>query len=85
MAPPVVLNVAEKPSVARALQQVFGRMPGSIDRGRRREANEIFTHENVCFPSVHHQGNGQPINGPGMLRLLRQTTTHSFGLWIVVL
>eukprot|EP00977_Amphora_coffeiformis_P014604 scaffold4097_cov166-Amphora_coffeaeformis.AAC.61 len=64
MAPPVVLNVAEKPSVARALQQVFGRMPGAVDQGRRREANEIFTHDNVCFPSVFNQGNGQVVQGP---------------------
>lgn len=67
MPPPVVLNVAEKPSVARALQQVFGNMPGSSSRGRRREANEIFTHDNVCFPSVYTQGNGQQVNGPGTL------------------
>ena len=72
MAPPVVLNVAEKPSVARALQQVFGQLPGAVDRGRRREANEIFTHENVCFPSVFNQGNGNQVNGPGTLRRMNR-------------
>jgi DNA topoisomerase-3 len=62
--PPVCLNVAEKPSVARALAQVFGRLDGAQDRGMRRDAHQIFTHENVCFPSVFQQGHGLTINGP---------------------
>jgi DNA topoisomerase III len=62
-----VLNVAEKPSVARALASVFSRMPGARDRGMRREAHQIFTHENVNFPSVWSQGHGTMIQGPGEL------------------
>jgi DNA topoisomerase-3 len=30
----------------------------------RREANQVFTHENVCFPSVFVQGSGNIIEGP---------------------
>jgi DNA topoisomerase-3 len=62
---PTVLNVAEKPSVARALAAVFARMPGARDGGMRREAHQIFTHENVCFPNVYAQGQGRMIEGPG--------------------
>ena len=63
--PPVVLNVAEKPSVARALAGVFCRLEGARDKGMRREANQIFTHENVCFPNVmiqHQQNNNRLQN-----------------------
>jgi hypothetical protein len=63
--PPIVLNVAEKPSVARSLAAVFGRLPGAQDKGMRREVHQIFRHENVCFPSVYQQGHGQLIQGPG--------------------
>ena len=63
--PPIVLNVAEKPSVARSLAAVFGRLPGAQDKGMRREVHQIFRHENVCFPSVYAQGHGQLIQGPG--------------------
>jgi DNA topoisomerase-3 len=59
----VVLNVAEKPSVARALAAVFGQ-GSAMDRGMRRDAHQIFTHDNVRFPNVYAQGNGQRINGP---------------------
>lgn len=59
-----VLNVAEKPSVARALAGVFSRMQGSQERPMQRRDAQIFTHENVCFPSVMNQGNGQLIHGP---------------------
>lgn len=59
-----VLNVAEKPSVARALAEVFSRMPGARDQGMRREAHQIFTHESVNFPSVLAQGDGRMIQGP---------------------
>ena len=62
---PKVLNVAEKPSVARALAAVFARMPGARDGGMRRDANQVFTHDNVCFPNVYAQGEGRPIHGPG--------------------
>lgn len=62
--PPVVLNVAEKPSVARALASVFGRMTGAIDRGMRREEHQIFTQENVCFTNIFAQGNGITQNQP---------------------
>ena len=61
---PTILNVAEKPSVARALASVFSRMPGTVDRGMRREEHQIFTHENVTFTNVFIQGNGQLLNGP---------------------
>lgn len=65
-----VLNVAEKPSVARALVQVFARMPGTRDRGMRREAHQIFTQENVNFPNVMLQGDGRTIQGPGASMML---------------
>ena len=61
----IILNVAEKPAVARALVSVFARMPGSQDAGMRRDAGQIFTHNNVCFPSVFSQGHGLQVNGPG--------------------
>lgn len=64
MPPITVLNVAEKPSVARALAGVFNRMPGSRERPMERRDAQIFTHENVCFPNVMNQGSGQPVNGP---------------------
>ena len=60
----VVLNVAEKPSVARALAAVFDQMPGSSSRqAQRNHAAQVFTHENVKFPSIsiqsthNHNGN----------------------------
>jgi hypothetical protein len=56
-----VLNVAEKPSVARALAGVFGTMPGARDRGMRREVHQIFTHELV---HVNAQGDGRTMHGP---------------------
>jgi DNA topoisomerase-3 len=67
---PTVLNVAEKPSVARALAAVFSRIPGSQDRPMHREAAQIFRHENVCFPSIFAQGQGQIIQGPGKLAIM---------------
>ena len=52
-----VLNVAEKPSVARALAGVFNGMPGSRDRhARRNPAAQVFEHENVRFPEIFRQG-----------------------------
>jgi DNA topoisomerase III len=60
-----VLNVAEKPSVARALAQVFRNCPGPVrDRGSQRDAHELFTQENVHFPNVFAQGDGRTVNGP---------------------
>jgi hypothetical protein len=59
-----VLNVAEKPSVARALAAVFGTMPGARDRGMRREVHQIFTHEAVQFVHVNAQGDGRTMHGP---------------------
>ena len=50
--------------MARALAGVFARMPGARDRGMRREGNQVFTHENVCFPNVYAQGEGRVIHGP---------------------
>lgn len=64
MPPVIVLNVAEKPSVARALAGVFMRMPGSQERPMQRRDAQIFTHENVCFPTVLQQGHGRLVNGP---------------------
>jgi len=65
MPPITVLNVAEKPSVARALAGVFSRMPGSQERPMQRRDAQIFHHDNVRFPSVMAQGSGQLVNGPG--------------------
>jgi DNA topoisomerase III len=62
--PPTILNVAEKPSVARSLAQVFSQIPGSVDRGMRRQEHQIFTHENVSFVDVFSQGNGRLLNAP---------------------
>lgn len=64
MTPTTVLNVAEKPSVARALSRVFGSMPGSTERPMERRDAQIFTHENVSFPNVMLQGSGQLATGP---------------------
>lgn len=61
MAPTIVLNVAEKPSVARALAQVFSSSQGSRDKPMRREAAQIFECENVNFPSLFQQGDGRPV------------------------
>ena len=63
MTPVTVLNVAEKPSVARALASVFSRMPGAQERPSIRDAHQIFLQENVCFPLVFQQGQGQLIEG----------------------
>eukprot|EP00934_Nitzschia_sp_Nitz4_P004207 Nitzschia sp. Nitz4//scaffold51_size120721//6573//9592//NITZ4_003714-RA/size120721-snap-gene-0.31-mRNA-1//-1//CDS//3329553823//4197//frame0 len=72
---PVILNVAEKPSVARSLAAAFQRIPGSNDAGMRREAAQIFTHNNVQFPDVFRQApthqqqyHGQPpVTGHTMI------------------
>lgn len=62
--PCIVLNVAEKPSVARALAQVFSQMPGSQNRPNvRNPAAQIFCHDNVQFPKITTQGSGQMQQG----------------------
>lgn len=64
MAPPVVLNVAEKPSVARALAQVFENSPGSRPRNNHQSGPaQVFEIENVSFPSLMQQGHGRPVPG----------------------
>ena len=59
-----VLNVAEKPSVARALSSAFDRL--SNERARcERQAHQVFFHERVPFPSAATApGNGQHRQGP---------------------
>jgi len=64
----VVLNVAEKPSVARALASAFGRFPESHEGPTRREAAQIFIHNNVRFPDIFTQGNGPPQHHPQQQR-----------------
>lgn len=60
---PVLLNVAEKPSVARSLAAVFHKMPQSREVApMRREAAQIFTHDNVIFSDVYSQANGNNNN-----------------------
>lgn len=76
MPPIVVLNVAEKPSVARSLAEVFSSMPGSQDRPMQRGAAQIFVSENVRFPSVFRQGNGQHINGPDVPHTMITTSVR---------
>lgn len=61
---PTILNVAEKPSVARSLADAFKRMPGSVDRGMRRQEHQIFTQENVSFVNVFAQGQGRLLTEP---------------------
>lgn len=59
-----ILNVAEKPSVARALASVFSQIPNSRDsQPIRNQAAQIFVIDNVIFPSVLNQGSGNVING----------------------
>lgn len=55
-----VLNVAEKPSVARALAQVFGRQ----DDMQRPNNIQVFRHSRVEFPHIFQQGNGVRMEGP---------------------
>jgi DNA topoisomerase-3 len=76
MAPTTVLNVAEKPSVARALSRVFGSMPGSTERPMERRDAQIFTHENVSFPDVMLQGSGQLATGPNVPHTMITTSVR---------
>ena len=60
--PLTILNVAEKPSVARALSSVFSQIPNSRDLPPlRNQAAQIFVIDNVIFPSINIQGNGTLI------------------------
>lgn len=79
MPPVTVLNVAEKPSVARALAAVFARMPGAQDRPMTRDVHQIFVQENICFPSVFSQGQGQMMNGNQGLQPHTMITTSVRG------
>jgi DNA topoisomerase-3 len=79
MPPITVLNVAEKPSVARALASVFARMPGAQDQPMTRDVHQIFVQENVCFPSVYSQGRGQMMNGNQGLQSHTMITTSVRG------
>jgi len=65
---PIVLNVAEKPSVARALAQVFAQCQGAVDRGMTRANGniQVFCSERVRFPLIYEQGHGTNVRGPGM-------------------
>ena len=66
-----ILNVAEKPSVARSLAQVFSQIPGAHDEPMVRREAQIFITHGVAFPSIHSQGQGveihQPINAHTMI------------------
>jgi len=79
MREPRVLNVAEKPSVARSLAAVFARMQGAQDGGMRREAHQIFTAQSVPFPALHTQGHYQRSNGPGACCLCCVLLLNLFG------
>ena len=60
-----VLNVAEKPSVARALAGVFARQPQARERGMQRDGesrHQVFTHDSVMFPYLFSQAQGQGGN-----------------------
>lgn len=59
----IVLNVAEKPSVARSLSSAFSRMAGAREGApARREAAQIFTHDNVQFPDIFTQATNHAGN-----------------------
>ena len=84
--PPKVLNVAEKPSVARSLASAFERMPGArATTGGRRggghqdNAAQVFTHENVQFPYIFNQGSGQLQNNNSDVRPHTMITTSVRG------
>eukprot|EP00548_Thalassiothrix_antarctica_P008807 CAMPEP_0194152402 /NCGR_PEP_ID=MMETSP0152-20130528/52128_1 /TAXON_ID=1049557 /ORGANISM="Thalassiothrix antarctica, Strain L6-D1" /LENGTH=782 /DNA_ID=CAMNT_0038856867 /DNA_START=182 /DNA_END=2531 /DNA_ORIENTATION=+ len=79
MPPATVLNVAEKPSVARALASVFSQMPGAQDRPMRRDVHQIFLQENVCFPQIFQQGRGEMQNYGGPVQPHTMITTSVRG------
>ena len=75
----IVLNVAEKPSVARALAGVFAQTQGARDSGPvRGQAAQIFTCDNVIFPYVMTQGDGRH-HGPASNRPHTMITTSVRG------
>jgi DNA topoisomerase III len=77
----VILNVAEKPSVARALASAFGRFQDSREGPARREAAQIFIHNNVRFPDIFTQGTGDEGRNqpPGPLASHTMITTSVRG------
>jgi len=77
--PITILNVAEKPSVARALASVFAQNPGSRDGGPiRNQGAQIFLCENVIFPNILIQGDGRQ-QAPASNRPHRMITTSVRG------
>lgn len=79
-----VLNVAEKPSVARALAGVFAEMPQSRPNPNIRSNHsnnniQIFSCSNVTFPFVHSQGNGTFISSSSLNRPHTMITTSVRG------
>jgi DNA topoisomerase III len=76
-----VLNVAEKPSVARALAGVFAEMPQSRPNPNIRSNHniQIFSCSNVTFPFVHSQGNGTFISSTSLNRPHTMITTSVRG------
>ena len=80
-----ILNVAEKPSVARSLAQVFSQIPGAHDEPMVRREAQIFITHGVAFPSIHSQGQGveihQPINAHTMITtsVRGHLASHDFG------
>ena len=60
--PLTVLNVAEKPSVCRALTQVFAQSQGARQgqfNGRNNNAAQVYQIDGVRFPSLSRQGDGR--------------------------
>jgi DNA topoisomerase III len=80
-----ILNVAEKPSVARSLAQVFSQIPGAQEEPMLRREAQIFTAHGVTFPNIHSQGQGvelhQPMNGHTMITtsVRGHLASHDFG------
>jgi len=78
--PVIVLNVAEKPSVARALAAVFSSCPGARDRAiPRQQAAQLFETENVQFPLIFTQGSGILANHGAPTRAHTMITTSVRG------
>ena len=73
----VILNVAEKPSVARSLAEVFARTPGAVDRRAPPApgAAQAFACHNVRFPSVLRQGGDGPP-GPDVAHTMITTSVR---------
>lgn len=79
--PITVLNVAEKPSVARALAGVFAGMPQARPNPNLRSNHniQIFSCSNVTFPFVHSQGNGTLMSSSSLNRPHTMITTSVRG------